>query len=97
MKGLRWGCLTSLSESPGHRAGLFLLGDYSNGFAGLSDHLKEGRSMDDETLTLMLALLNALGNNAMPREVEVRYLRAKEQVQEYRRQLMINPEQDPRR
>jgi hypothetical protein len=53
--------------------------------------------MDDETLTLMLALLNALGNNAMPREVEVRYLRAKEQVQEYRRQLMINPEQDPRR
>ena len=34
MKGLRWGCLTSASRSPGHRAGLFVLTDYSSGLRG---------------------------------------------------------------
>src|SRR5512143_3668817 len=40
-EGLRWGCLKSASKSPGVRAGLFVLWDYSSG-TGRRDRLGVG-------------------------------------------------------
>jgi hypothetical protein len=52
--------------------------------------------MDDETLKLILTVLQLMGNDASPTQIEIEYMKAGKMTREYRKHLAAHPDEDPR-
>ena len=52
--------------------------------------------MDDETLRLTLTILQLMGKDATPFQIEFEYIKAGQVIHEYRHHLKSHPDDDPR-
>lgn len=59
--------------------------------------LRKQITVDDETIRLILTVLQLLGHDSTPRQVEQEYLKTKGVVEDYRKSISGQPETDPKR